>query len=542
MPTAIKVEHLSKSFVSQSRGIEKIRALNDVSLEIFSGEILGILGPNGAGKTTFLNILSTILLPDAGTVEIFGVKLIPKNFDYLRTILNLSSGHPNFPWSLTVEENLKFYGLLYGLDRKTLRVRIANLIEMFDLQEVFRQRFDELSSGTKQKLSLAKALLNEPKIIFLDEPTVGLDPDVAIKTREIILDIFKKTKVTILLTTHNMHEAESMCRRIAFIRHGQVLRLASPQELKERQGKKDLEEVFIELAHIKIDKMPVFQSEVLDPKLTQAPSQIPRIGFIKGIALWFQRSFAFTYRNYKFAVRNFFAFVELVFWPIVGLISIGLLGSYLQLQEKALAFVMTGAIASGILQVSQLDVAYSLLYEVWSKSMKHTFLAPVGESEHLFGSWIIGIVRGVAIFFILGVSAIVLFGFKFPSIFVVTVFLLGIFGCALLLGLLVSFLILIFGQKAEITAWMFAYLFMLVCGIYYPIDTLPRFLYITAQFVPITYFLEYFRASFGFEPLLSHSLLKGFGLIGVYLFLGLKMLRVAFYKARRNGVIVRLSE
>ena len=122
------------------------------------------------------------------------------------------------------------------------------------------------------------------------------------------------------------------------------------------------------------------------------------------------------------------------------------------------------------------------------------------------------------------------------------VFLAGIFCCALLVGLLVNVFILIFGQKAEITAWMFAYLFMLLCGIYYPIDTLPHFFFVIAQLVPITYFLEYFRQSFGFKPLLSAGLLKGFGLIVVYLFLGLKMMQFAFHQARKKGIIVRLSE
>ena len=111
---AIKVEHLSKTFVSQTAG-QKIRALDNISLEAYEGEILGILGPNGAGKTTFLNILSTLLLPDSGDIEILGIKSTPKNFKQLRQLLNMSSGYPNYPWSLTVEENLKFYGWLYGL-------------------------------------------------------------------------------------------------------------------------------------------------------------------------------------------------------------------------------------------------------------------------------------------------------------------------------------------------------------------------------------------------------------------------------------------
>lgn len=548
MSTAIRVEHLTKTFVSQIHGLKRIQALDDISLEAYEGEILGVLGPNGAGKTTLLNILSTLLLPDSGSIEIFGLPLVPKNYGTLRSLLNMSSGFPNFPWSLTVEENLRFYGRLYGLSRGRLSRRIKQLIESFEIGDFTRRRFDELSSGTKQRLSLAKALINEPRVIFLDEPTVGLDPDVAVRIREIIRKIFNEAKVTILLTTHNMKEAELMCQRIAFIKQGRLIRLATPDELKGAQGKKDLEEVFIELAQGRLELTGQNRHRTDEDEKLKAihrqeilthGGQCPVLPWIAG---WLKRCYAFSYRNFLFAMRNVFAFAELIFWPVVSFLSIGLLGSYLQLQQKALAFVLTGAIAGGILQVTQLDVAYSLLYEVWSKSMKQTFLTPVGVSEHLFGSWLIGILRGSVIFAILGLSAMSLFGYPFPSLKVTMVFLSGIFGSALLLGLVVSVLILIFGQKAEITAWMFAYLFMLLCGIYYPVATLPQFFYYVAQLVPITYFLEYFRQSFGFSTEFQHLLEKGFGLIFLYLCLGMLVIRWAFAQARKKGVIVRLSE
>ena len=267
----------------------------------------------------------------------------------------------------------------------------------------------------------------------------------------------------------------------------------------------------------------------------------PKVSW-ESVVAWLNRCFAFTYRNFLIATRNFFSFAELIFWPIVSLISIGLLGKFVQLEDKALAFILTGAITAGILQVTQLDVAYSLLYEVWSKSLKHTYLTPVGNSENLFGSWIIGIMRGSIIFIILGLSAIGLFGFSFPPIVTTLVFFSGVFLSALLLGMLVSLLILTFGQKAEITAWMLSYVLMLICGIYYPINILPRFFYYVAQFIPLTYFLDYFRRGFGFSPVLEHGLLKGFGLIGAYLWMGLLLMRISFRQARKKGILVRLSE
>ena len=551
MSFAVDVRHLSKTFVSGGFGRRKVQALRDVSLQIRQGEIFGILGPNGAGKTTLLNILSTLLLPDAGTVTILGIPSTPQNSRRLRSFLNMSSGYPNFPWCLSVEENLRFYGRLYGLSPSVLERRIARLIKTLELERFAKVPFDELSSGTKQKLALAKAMINEPKIIFLDEPTLGLDPHVAARMRETVLDIQRETQVTVLLTTHNMPEAEALCGRIAFIKDGRILKVASPAELKQFYNRENLEQIFIELAKTKTEGLPVADTAPPPACRTGRPVVAPEkdtpgvpdgLHFFQEIAAWGQRCLAFFLRNFLFGVRNIFTFMELLFWPSVSLVSVGLMGDFLQLQENALAFILTGAITAGVLQVTQLDVAYGLLYEVWSKSLKQTLLTPVGITESLFGAWVNGILRGGVIFIALGLSAMVLFRFTFPPLAPMLIFLAGIFGCALLLGLLVNVLLLTFGQKAEITAWMFAYLFMLLSGIYYPVTTLPTFFFHVSEWIPITYFLEYLRQYFGFTSVFSHVLLKGTGLIVLYLGLGLMLLRFAFYRARKKGIILRLSE
>ena len=232
---------------TQSKGV--VKALDHLDLTVREGEILGILGPNGAGKTTFLNTLATLLLPDSGEIDIFGLKSIPKNFNAVRSWINMSSGYPNYAFSLTVEENLKFYGRLYGLRGTALQRKVDEVTALFDLQSYARRRFDELSSGTKQRLSLAKSLINDPKILFLDEPTIGLDPDVSLKTRAIVMDILRKRKMTVLLTSHNMDEVESMCERVAFIQKGRIIKLAAVEELKRLHHTDDLEKIFIQLAH-----------------------------------------------------------------------------------------------------------------------------------------------------------------------------------------------------------------------------------------------------------------------------------------------------
>lgn len=543
MSFAVDVRHLSKTFVSGGPGRRKVQALNDVSLQIRQGEIFGILGPNGAGKTTLLNILSTLLLPDAGTVTILGIPSTPQNSRRLRSFLNMSSGYPNFPWCLSVEENLRFYGRLYGLSPSVLERRIARLMKTLELERFAKVPFDELSSGTKQKLALAKAMINEPKIIFLDEPTVGLDPHVAARMRETILEIQRETQVTVLLTTHNMPEAEALCGRIAFIKDGRILKVASPAELKQFYNRENLEQIFIELARTKTEGAPSEDTVVAFPAPEKdTPGAPDGLHFSQEIAAWGRRCLAFFLRNFLFGVRNIFTFMELLFWPSVSLVSVGLMGDFLQLQENALAFILTGAITAGVLQVTQLDVAYGLLYEVWSKSLKQTLLTPVGVTESLFGAWFNGILRGGVIFIALGLSAMVLFRFTFPPLGPMLIFLAGIFGCALLLGLLVNVLLLTFGQKAEITAWMFAYLFMLLSGIYYPVTTLPTFFFRVSEWIPVTYFLEYLRQYFGFTSVFTQPLLKGTALIALYLGLGLALMRFAFYRARKKGIILRLSE
>jgi len=540
----LKARGLCKSYPdSQSKGV--VKALDHLDLDVREGEILGILGPNGAGKTTCLNTLATLLLPDAGEIEIFGLKSIPKNFNAVRSWINMSSGYPNYAFSLTVEENLKFYGRLYGLSGVDLQRKVDEVTALFDLQAYAKRRFDELSSGTKQRLSLAKSLINDPKILFLDEPTIGLDPDVSLKTREIVLDILRKRRMTVLLTSHNMDEVESMCERVAFIQKGRIIKLAAVAELKRLHRTDDLEKIFIELAHQPDIPSPLRgglgrgdnNQFIHSPSLKVLP--IPLSG---GIQAWLNRAFAFTIRSAIFAMRNLFVMTDLFFWPMISLVSIGLMAEFVKLGPQTLGFVMTGTLAAGILQITQLDVGYTVLYELWSKSFKHTLLTPVGVSEGVAGTWIAGMARGFIAFVLLAAAAAWGFGFHLPGILTTSLFLLGLFACAFILGILVNVLILSFGQKVEITAWMFAHLFMILCGIYYPVDILPKFFQYIALMVPITHFLEFFRQSYGFKAHTPYPFLTGCVLTVFYIIFSLRLLSHAYTRARQKGIIIRLSE
>ena len=231
MEPAIRAERIFKSYHSGWRGQDRKEVLKGIDLQVEAGEIFGILGPNGVGKTTLLSILSTLLLPDSGEVSISGMDAIRESHR-VREKVNISSGNANFLWSLTVRENLDFYGMLYGLTGRRRKEKVASLIDLFEMGEHRDIPFDRLSTGLKQRLSLAKCLLNDPIVLFLDEPTVGLDPSISIVTREKILSIQKERGMTVLLTTHNMKEAEYLCNRIAFLKAGGILVTGTAEDLK----------------------------------------------------------------------------------------------------------------------------------------------------------------------------------------------------------------------------------------------------------------------------------------------------------------------
>ncbi len=232
---AVEVIGLKKSFVTGLFRRKSKAVLKGIDLTVPKGAFWCLLGPNGAGKTTFLSILCNLITPDEGIVRILGRDLKGNSREILR-LINISSGHANFLWSMNVRENLNYYAMLYGLTGSTRKRRLDYLLDLFELRSHEGARFDELSTGTKQRLSLAKSLLNSPQLLFLDEPTVGLDPDVAQKTRQAIMELHSREGTTILMTTHNMKEAEAMCQEAAFIREGTIKAVGRPSELKRELG------------------------------------------------------------------------------------------------------------------------------------------------------------------------------------------------------------------------------------------------------------------------------------------------------------------
>ena len=252
---------------------------------------------------------------------------------------------------------------------------------------------------------------------------------------------------------------------------------------------------------------------------------------------------AFVIKNWIITKRNVFSLFEILFWPVVGFFSVGLLTNFLGLNADMSGFILIGVISMSVIQICQIDVAYVLLYDLWSKSLKHTFIAPVHPFQLFLGSWLIGVIRSFVVFLLLSLFSALAFGFDFlrPGLGPLSLFLLGLFLISALIGISVCILVLLFGYKAEVAAWSITSLMALICGIYYPISILPSPLSEIAKAIPLTYFLEYFRSFYGFNS--GRNLLGwGYSQIGVYLAIEAVLFKIVLHRARKTGVLIKLSE
>ena len=234
----IEVNNLAKQF-------KNALAVDNISFKINKGTILGLLGPNGSGKSTTIGMMLGLIKPTSGTV-IINNQNIENNRTNLLEKMNFISPYVELPKKLTVEENLKVYGRLYGV--KKLKEKIYNLMEKLNLTEFRSRKTGELSSGQKNRVSLAKALVNDPEILLLDEPTASLDPDVGDTIRSFIEDFASNKGTTILLASHNMNEVERLCHEVMMMKDGKIIDKGKSSELINKHGRKNLEEVFLKIA------------------------------------------------------------------------------------------------------------------------------------------------------------------------------------------------------------------------------------------------------------------------------------------------------
>ena len=235
---AIEINNLYKQY-------RNTLAVKNINFKINKGEIIGLLGPNGCGKSTTIGMMLGLIKPTSGTVVINGQN-IENNRTKLLEKMNFISPYVELPKKLTVEENLKVYGRLYGV--KNLKDKIYNLMKKLNLTQFITRKTGELSSGQKNRVSLAKALINDPEILLLDEPTASLDPDIGDYIREIIEDFAANKGTTILLASHNMNEVERLCDEVMMMKNGEIIDKGKSIDLIDKHGRKNLEEVFLKIA------------------------------------------------------------------------------------------------------------------------------------------------------------------------------------------------------------------------------------------------------------------------------------------------------
>ena len=233
---SIEAEDLRKSYPKKIplplRRVEWVEALKGVSFRVRRGELFGLLGPNGAGKTTTIKILTTLLEPSGGTARVLGLDVRRDAREVRRRINLVAEGERTLYWRLSAYENLKYFARIYYVPKREEKERIERLLKLVGLWERRNDLVMNFSRGMKQRLAIAKALINDPDVLFLDEPTLGLDVQSAIFVREFVRKLVEEEKKTVLLTTHYMAEAEELCDRIAIIDHGRIIALDTPEGLK----------------------------------------------------------------------------------------------------------------------------------------------------------------------------------------------------------------------------------------------------------------------------------------------------------------------
>jgi ABC-2 type transport system ATP-binding protein len=279
MSAAISIQNVSKTYPVPLAGARKffrmkarapVEALNGVSLEVREGEVFGLIGRNGAGKTTLAKIIATLVQPTEGSVTVRGFDSVREEARVRAQVGLASAEERSFYWRLTVEQNLVFFSRLYGLSAREGSRRMEELLELFELTSLRRRRFGELSTGNKQRMAVARAMLNSPPVLLLDEPTRSLDPLAASRMRELIGSLARGARpVTILLTSHNLTEVEELCERVAVISRGRIRAVDEPREL--RAAHRNRERVSLTLRGVKAEGA----AEILRATLAQsdAPAQ-----------------------------------------------------------------------------------------------------------------------------------------------------------------------------------------------------------------------------------------------------------------------------
>ena len=308
------------------------------------------MGPNGCGKTTTIGMLLGLIKPSAGEILVDGKNLETLDREQVLNVVNFASPYVELPKKLTVKENLEIYARLYGV--KDLNNRISEIAQDLDLNNFINKKTGELSSGQKNRVSLAKSLINKPKILFLDEPTASLDPDIGDFVREYIEDYKSKNEISILLASHNMREVERLCNEVIMMKAGEIVDRGTCASLIKKHGRDNLEDTFLKLQGIKMNWYKVY-----------------------GLSL----------RHFYLIKSSFPRILDLIYWPSIQIFLWGFISKFFTLSStyynNTVGVILSAAILYDFLFRSSISYNMMFLEEIWSRNFTNLFISPIKIKE-----------------------------------------------------------------------------------------------------------------------------------------------------------------
>jgi ABC-type multidrug transport system ATPase subunit/ABC-type multidrug transport system permease subunit len=560
-------------------------AVDGIDLVVRDRERVGLLGPNGAGKTTTLLMLLGAIAPDRGSVELVGERL-PAHRSAAMHDVGFVAGYLPLPDRLKVTEALSLFAQLDGLGPRDSRPAIERALERFHIAHLGDRMCLELSSGQRTLVGICKAILHEPRLLVLDEPTASLDPDVAYRVRQGLAELSTEQGTALLVTSHNMVEVERLCERVVFLAGGRVVANGSPDQVSEQFGHGSLEDVFLELAGTIRS-----EEELVDEGLAasgssgptdssspvslarpgaERPPSIPAVplvplppvdrranghgdarldrrrdGIDRGTPWLRVRAIA---RRHAFVLRRSpHRWFDIVIWPLVDAVLFGSLGVFVARQsggdsQAGVAYLLTGILLFHVIYQVQIAMSTGFLEETWSRNLLNLMTTPLREIEYVGGVALFGMFKLVVGISVVAVVASILFAFNILQIGWGLVPLVAILMlCGWAISLFVIGLVLRFGQSAEVLAWGILFVVLPLSGVFYPVDALPAFFQPIAYALPTTHAFSAARTLLEGQPMPWDQL--AIALVGalVAIALGIAYVTRMLHAFRRRGFITRFS-
>src|SRR6202158_2099583 len=511
---AIEVAHLGKLY-------KTTRAVDDVSFRIARGSVTGLLGGNGAGKTTTIAMIMGLVLPTSGRIQVLGCSMPEQSAEVLGR-MNFESPYVDMPMRLTVRQNLTIFGRLYAV--ANLRERIENLAADLDLGDFLDRANGKLSAGQKTRVALAKALINQPELLLLDEPTASLDPDTADWIRQ-HLETYRKTHgATILLASHNMLEVERLCDRVIIMkgrRHpGQDHGPLQPHDAGGGVPRRR-------------------------PRPGSGRHLVSELALPGGIAP--HRIGAMILRYWYLLLSSWPRLLELIYWPALQIITWGFLQIYIA--QNAGFFARAGGTLIGavilwdILFRGQLGFSISFLEEMWARNLGNLMMSPLKPIEFLISLMVMSLIRLAIGVIPMTLLAMYFFDFNFYGIGLPLIaFFCNLIFTSWSVGIFVSGLVLRNGLGAKSIVWTLMFGILPLACIYYPVTVLPHWLQYVAWALPPTYVFEGMRALLMDHVFRADLIPEAVVINAVLLIASFAIFLVLLRSARRHGSLIQSGE